>query len=96
MAGLRLTGEQVERSWEADSEKVRAAIESHAEPVIEATVVPLGSAGSIPLLYIYVAMDGTGVPTIPADTNNRGQGRGRPGPRPVAQSGMPIRPGRDG
>ena len=76
LAGLRLTGKRVERSSEADGEKVRAAIESQAQAVIEGKVVPLGSARPIPLLY--VAMDGTGVPTIPADTKGR-RGKGEDG-----------------
>ncbi|MHB1526416.1 MAG: hypothetical protein ACYCZN_09075 [Candidatus Dormibacteria bacterium] len=76
LAVLRLTGKRVERGSKADGEKVRAAIESQAEAVIEGKVVPLGSAQPIHLLY--VAMDGTGVPTIPADTKGR-RGKGEDG-----------------
>jgi hypothetical protein len=75
-AGLRLTGKRVERSSEADGEKVRAALESQAEAVIEGKVVPLASPGPIPLLYI--AMDGTGVPTVSAETEGR-RGKGPDG-----------------
>ena len=74
LAGLHLTGKRVERSSEADGAKIRSAIEVHAEAVLSGKVVPLVSSEPIPKLY--VAIDGTGVPTVPADTE------GRPGKSP--------------
>ncbi|MDA8333136.1 MAG: hypothetical protein M0027_18375 [Candidatus Dormibacteraeota bacterium] len=67
--GLHLTGKPVDHSSEADGEKVRAALESQAEVVIEGKVVPLASLGPVPVLNI--AMDGTGVPTVSAETEGR-------------------------
>jgi hypothetical protein len=74
LAGLHLTSKRVERSSEADGAKIRVAIEAHSEAVVSGKVVPLLSSEPIPKLY--VAIDGTGVPTVPADTE------GHPGKSP--------------
>ena len=68
-AGLHVTGKRVERSAEADGEQVRATLAQHAQAVITGTVVPLRTPERIPTLYL--ALDGTGVPTVPADTEGR-------------------------
>lgn len=72
LAGLELTTKRVERSAEADGALAAAAIEAEAEAVLTGDLVPLGPAD--PVDTLYVALDGTGVPTVPADTEGR---RGR-------------------
>lgn len=69
LAGLELTAKRVERSAEADGELLRAAIEREAEAILDGHLVPLGSAA--PVETLYIALDGTGVPTVPADTAGR-------------------------
>ncbi|EQD50679.1 hypothetical protein B1B_11155, partial [mine drainage metagenome] len=66
LAGIQLTTKRLERSSEADGERVRAAIEQQAQAVLSGTVVTLGAKELVDKLYI--AIDGTGVPTVPADT----------------------------
>ena len=51
-------------------ERGRAAVEQQAEAVISGKVVPLCDQEPIPNLYIAMD-DGTGVPTVPADTEGR-------------------------
>ena len=70
LAGIQLTGKRVERSSEADGERVRVAIEQQAEAAISGKVVPL-LCHREPIPNLYIAMDGTGVPTVPADTEGR-------------------------
>jgi hypothetical protein len=83
LAGVELTTKRVERSAEASGRTVAATIETGAKAVLAGQVVPLGP--STPVDKLYVAMDGTGVPTIPADTRGRvGKGPdGRAGTREV-------------
>ena len=69
LAGLHVTSKRVERSAEADGAKIRAAMEVEAEAVLAGKVVPL--VGSVPIPKLYVAIDGTGVPTVSADTEGR-------------------------
>ncbi len=66
LAGLHLTGKRVERSSEADGARIQAVIEEQAQAVLAGKVIPL--LGSAPIPKLYVAMDGTGVPAVPADT----------------------------
>jgi len=76
LAGIELTAKRVERSAEADGELLRAAVEHEAEAVLSGAVVPL--ARGEPTDKLYVALDGTGVPTVPADTAGR-RGKGPDG-----------------
>ena len=69
LAGLELTAKRVERSAEADGSLVRAGVEREASAVLAGHLVPFGEPG--PLETLYVALDGTGVPTVPADTAGR-------------------------
>ena len=69
LAGLHLTRKRVERSSEADGAKIQTAIEAEAESVLSGKTVHLGSSEPVPVLY--VAIDGTGVPTVSADTEGR-------------------------
>lgn len=69
LAGIELTAKRVERSAEADGSLVRAGVEREASAVLAGHLVPFGEPG--PLETLYVALDGTGVPTVPADTAGR-------------------------
>lgn len=69
LAGLELTAKRVERGAEADGTLVRAAVEQEADAVAAGDLVPFGSAE--PVDTLYVALDGTGVPTVPHDTAGR-------------------------
>jgi Uncharacterised protein family (UPF0236) len=69
LAGLKVTPKRVERSAEADGEALQAAIAARAEAITAGRIVPLGPARAAEKLY--VAVDGTGVPSVPADTDGR-------------------------
>ena len=69
LAGVELSTKRVERSAEADGRAVAAAIDTHAATVTTGEVVPLGPAA--PVAKLYVAVDGTGIPAVPADTAGR-------------------------
>lgn len=69
LAGVTLTTKRVERSAEADGATVAAAIATEAAAVLAGEVVPLAPDG--PPAKLYIAIDGTGVPTVPADTVGR-------------------------
>ena len=66
LAGVHLTSKRVERSSEADGARIQVAIEEQAQAVLAGKVIPL--LGPTPIPKLYVAMDGTGVPAVPADT----------------------------
>jgi hypothetical protein len=76
LAGLDLSAKRVERSAEADGDLVRVSVEQEAEAVIAGRVVPFPPAE--PVEKLYVALDGTGVPTVPRDTAGR-RGKGPDG-----------------
>ncbi len=76
LAGLELTAKRVERSAEADGELVGAATEAEADAVLAGRMVPF--PGTEPVETLYVALDGTGVPTVPRDTAGR-RGKGPDG-----------------
>lgn len=67
LAGVELTTKRVERRAEADGQAVGSAISAEAKAVAAGTVVLLGPTE--PVDKLYVAVDGTGVPTVPADTS---------------------------
>ncbi len=69
LAGVEITAKRVERSAEADGGLLAAAGDAEAAAVLAGHLVHLGEAG--PVERLYVAMDGTGVPTVPADTAGR-------------------------
>jgi hypothetical protein len=69
LAGLDLTTKRVERAAEADGDLGRASIEAEAEAIMAGTLIPLTSSEAVGKLY--AALDGTGVPTVPADTQGR-------------------------
>lgn len=76
LAGVELTAKRVERSAEADGSRVRASVEREAAALLAGTLLPLGPTG--PVERLYVALDGTGVPTVPRDTAGR-RGKGPDG-----------------
>lgn len=76
LAGIELSTKRVERSAEADGKAQAAAIDTHAAAVATGEVVPLGPA--TPVAKLYIAVDGTGIPAVPADTAGR-KGKGPDG-----------------
>ena len=73
LARVTLSTKRVERCVEADGKAIAAAIDTYAACVATGEVVPLPPAGAI--LKLYVAVDGTGIPAMPADTAHR-KGKG--------------------
>jgi hypothetical protein len=69
LAGIELSTKRVERCAEGDGKTAAAAIDTHAAAVATGEVVPLGPA--TPVAKLYVAVDGTGIPAVPADTAGR-------------------------
>ena len=69
LAGVQLTTKRVERSAEADGQALAAIGDAEAAAVLSGALTPIGP--STPVAKLYVAMDGTGVPTVPADTTGR-------------------------
>jgi len=69
LAGVELSTKRVERCAEADGRAVAAAIDTPAAAVAIGEVVPLGP--TTPVAKLYVAVDGTGIPAVPADTAGR-------------------------
>jgi hypothetical protein len=74
LAGVQVNAKRVERTAEADGSAAAAAIEARAAAIRARTIVPLPP--SPPPDMLYTAIDGTGVPMIPAAT------AGRPGKGP--------------
>jgi hypothetical protein len=69
LAGIGLTAKRVERSAEAGGTAIGAAIDAETDAILSRRVVPLPPAPLPDMLYI--AIDGTGVPMIPAETEGR-------------------------
>lgn len=69
LAGLELGTKRVERSAEADGAVLAARIDAEAAAVLGGDLVPLPA--STPVAKLYLAMDGTGVPTVPAGVAGR-------------------------
>jgi hypothetical protein len=96
LAGIAVTTKRVERAAEADGAAAAAATQAHAGAILSRRVVPLPPA---PLPdKLYIAVDGTGVPMVPAETAGRAgkaaAGRARPTPaRPNSPACSP-RPAR--
>ena len=76
LAGIRLTGRRLGRHAEADGAAAAAAIEEQAAAIAARTVIPLPPAPLPDMLY--VAIDGTGVPMVTAETEGR-DGKGEDG-----------------
>jgi hypothetical protein len=69
LAGIGLGAKRVERAAETDGQAAAAAIQTRAEAIRARTLVPLPPAPLPDMLY--TAIDGTGVPMIPAATEGR-------------------------
>ncbi len=69
LAGITLTGKRLGRHAEADGRAAAAVIEARAAAIAARTLVPLPPAGLPDKLYI--AIDGTGVPMMTAETAGR-------------------------
>ena len=76
LAGIELSTKRVERCAEADGKAIAAAIDTHAAAVATGEVLPLAPA--IPVAKLYLAVDGTGIPAVPAATAGR-KGKGPDG-----------------
>ncbi len=76
LAGIELSTKRVERCAEADGKAVAAAIDTHAAGVASGEVMPLGPL--TPVAKLYIAVDGTGIPAVPAETAGR-KGKGPDG-----------------
>jgi hypothetical protein len=70
LAGIALTTKRIERSAEADGAAASAAITVGAEAICTRQVVPLPPPAPIPDM-LYIAIDGTGVPMVAAETEGR-------------------------
>lgn len=76
LAGIMLTGRRLGRSAEADGAAAAEVIEAQATAICARTLVPLPPAQLADKLYI--AIDGTGVPMVAAETEGR-PGKGEDG-----------------
>lgn len=69
LAGIALTTKRVERCAEADGRWAAAALESQSRAILDRRVAVLAPAS--PPDMLYVAIDGTGVPVVPAAALDR-------------------------
>ena len=69
LAGITLTTKRVERSAEADGAAIGARLDTEAAAVLDGHLLPLAAA--TPVAKLYIAVDGTGVPMVPAETSGR-------------------------
>jgi len=77
LAGITLTGKRAGRRAEADGQAAAAVIRAEAAAITARQVVPIPPAGPLPD-KLYVAIDGTGVPMVAAETDGRA-GKGEDG-----------------
>ncbi|MGC1286864.1 MAG: ISKra4 family transposase, partial [Streptosporangiaceae bacterium] len=70
LAGLTLTGRRAGRRAEADGNAAAAVTEAEAAAITARRLVPMPPAGPVPD-KIYLAIDGTGVPMVAAETAGR-------------------------
>ena len=77
LAGAGLTVKRVERAAEAAGAAAAAAIQAQAAAVCARRVIPLPPPAPVPDM-LYIAVDGTGVPMVPAATQDRA-GKGEDG-----------------
>jgi hypothetical protein len=70
LAGITLTGRRAGRRAEADGQAAAAQIEAHAGAAATGKITQLPPAGPPPD-KLYLAVDGTGVPMIAAETEGR-------------------------
>jgi hypothetical protein len=77
LAGIGLTTKRVERSAEATGATVTAAISAETDAIRSRQVIPLPPPAPRPDM-LYIAVDGTGVPMVAAETGGRA-GKGEDG-----------------
>jgi len=77
LAGIKLTAERARRRAEADGQAAAARIEAGATAIAARQVIPLPPAGPLPGM-LYIAIDGTGVPMMPSETEGQA-GKGEDG-----------------
>jgi len=77
LAGIGLTTKRVERSAEATGAAVTAAISAGTDAIRSRQVIPLPPPAPMPDM-LYLAVDGTGVPMVAAETEGRA-GKGEDG-----------------
>jgi hypothetical protein len=77
LAGIPLTGKRAGRRAEADGQAAARVIEAAAAAITARQVIPLPPPAPVPDM-LYIAIDGTGVPMIPAETEGR-PGKGEDG-----------------
>jgi hypothetical protein len=77
LAGVGLTAKRIERSAEADGDAAAAAIGAEADAICSRQVIPLPPPAPLPDM-LYIAIDGTGVPMVAAETEGR-PGKGEDG-----------------
>jgi hypothetical protein len=70
LAGITFTGKRAGRRAEADGQAAAAVIEAQATAITARQVVPLPPPAPAPDM-LYIAIDGTGVPMISAETEGR-------------------------
>jgi hypothetical protein len=70
LAGISLTGRRAGRRAEADGNAAATVIAAEAAAVTARQVIPMPPAGPLPD-KLYVAIDGTGVPMVAAETAGR-------------------------
>jgi hypothetical protein len=80
LAGITLTGRRAGRQAEVDGQAAAAVIEAEAAAITSGKLAVLQPGAPLPD-KLYLAIDGTGVPMIPAETEDRpgkdGDGRAR-------------------
>jgi hypothetical protein len=79
LAGLALTAKRVERAAEASGTAAAAAIDAQTDAICSRQMIPLPPPAPAPDM-LYIAVDGTGVPMVAAETE------GRPGKGPDGQA----------
>jgi hypothetical protein len=77
LAGIQLTAKRLGRHAEADGQAAAAVTEARAAAITAGHVLPLPPAGPLPDM-LYIAVDGTGVPMVAAETQGR-PGKGEDG-----------------
>jgi hypothetical protein len=70
LAGIQLTTKRIERSAEADGAAAAAAITAQADAIGSRQVIPPPPPAPLPDM-LYLAVDGTGVPMVAAETEGR-------------------------
>jgi hypothetical protein len=70
LAGIELTVKRVERSAEAAGAAAAAAISAQTDAICARQLIPVPPGPPLPDM-LYIAVDGTGVPMVPAATRGR-------------------------